>query len=56
MREAARVQSFPDGFRFRLAGIVEGYAMIGNAVPPLLANTFAVRLAELASKYNIFGQ
>jgi site-specific DNA-cytosine methylase len=54
MREAARVQSFPDFFRFRTAGIVEGYAMIGNAVPPLLANDLAIRLAELHDRYRIF--
>lgn len=54
MREAARVQSFPDFFSFRTTGIVEGYAMIGNAVPPLLANAFAIRLAELDERYDIF--
>jgi site-specific DNA-cytosine methylase len=56
MREAARVQSFPDFFSFKTTGIVEGYAMIGNAVPPLLANTFASRLAELDERYNFFSR
>jgi hypothetical protein len=56
MREAARVQSFPDFFSFKTTGIVEGYAMIGNAVPPLLANTFANRLAELDERYNFFSR
>lgn len=36
LREAARLQSFPDGFRFH-AGMRETERMIGNAVPPVLA-------------------
>jgi site-specific DNA-cytosine methylase len=55
IREAARVQSFPDSFSFRSTGIVEGYAMIGNAVPPLLSARLAARFAELHLRDNIFG-
>ncbi|MCL6547195.1 MAG: DNA cytosine methyltransferase [Bryobacteraceae bacterium] len=38
--EAARLQSFPDGFTF--AGTMNpAFRQIGNAVPPLLANVLA---------------
>jgi DNA (cytosine-5)-methyltransferase 1 len=42
VREAARVQSFPDNFIFRYNSVLNGYKMIGNAVPV----EFARRLAE----------
>jgi DNA (cytosine-5)-methyltransferase 1 len=45
VREAARLQSFPDGFRF--AGTMNSaFRQIGNAVPPLLAWAVAKRLKE----------
>jgi site-specific DNA-cytosine methylase len=56
MREAARVQSFPDFFRFRTAGIVDGYSMIGNAVPPLLSAQLAERLALMHAKHGVPGR
>ena len=54
IREAARVQSFPDFFELHSAGIVNTYAMVGNAVPPLLANMFAQSFDGLHVAYDIF--
>ena len=54
MREAARIQSFPDYFSFAGVGIVDGYAMIGNAVPPLLARQLAASLLTAAGASLLF--
>jgi DNA (cytosine-5)-methyltransferase 1 len=49
VREAARLQSFPDGFRF--AGAMNAtYRQIGNAVPPLLAKAVASKLKVLLAR------
>ncbi|MBS7790270.1 DNA cytosine methyltransferase [Roseococcus sp. SDR] len=45
VREAARLQSFPDGFRF--AGTMNpAFRQIGNAVPPMMANALARVMKE----------
>lgn len=40
IREAARLQGFPDGFRFS-GGMNQAFRQIGNAVPPVLALAMA---------------
>lgn len=37
VRECARIQTFPDSFKFIYSDIKDGYKMVGNAVPPRLA-------------------
>jgi site-specific DNA-cytosine methylase len=56
IREAARIQTFPDFFEFGTVGVVDGYGMIGNAVPPLISSLFAGRLAELHTQYGLFAK
>ena len=46
MREAARLQSFPDWFEFPTTRIREASALIGSAVPPLLAWHLGVQVAR----------
>jgi len=46
VREVARIQTFPDDFRFVYSNVSDGYKMIGNAVPV----EFAFRLAEKIRK------
>lgn len=46
IREAARIQSFPDGFTFA-GNIGDRFRQIGNAVPPLLAYGIGLHLMKL---------
>lgn len=46
VREVARVQSFPDDFKFIYTDLNVGYKMIGNAVPVELAYHVAVAIRE----------
>lgn len=46
VREAARIQSFPDDFDF-IGNRGNAYQMIGNAVPPKLAKAVAESISEL---------
>lgn len=47
VRESARIQTFPDAYRFASVGLIDAFRMIGNAVPPLLSAQFADRIAQV---------
>src|SRR5699024_12433557 len=44
VREAARIQGFPDDFKFYYDSLNNGYIMLGNAVPVDLAYYVALRI------------
>ena len=48
VREAARLQTFPDHYTFG-SSQTDAYKMIGNAVPPKFAKSLAIALSELLS-------
>jgi DNA (cytosine-5)-methyltransferase 1 len=50
VREAARLQGFPDDFEF-VAPRGSQYKMIGNAVPPIFSQQLAQAVSELLDKY-----
>jgi DNA (cytosine-5)-methyltransferase 1 len=51
VREAARIQSFPDRHVF-YGGQVDQYRLCGNAVPPLMAHAVAVKVKEVLDRYS----
>lgn len=50
VREAARVQTFPDWFSFGEVALTDAFKMIGNAVPPLLSHLIAARIATVLAE------
>ena len=46
VREIARIQSFPDDFKFAYSKVDDAYKMIGNAVPVQLAYEIAVAIRK----------
>ena len=55
VREAARIQTFPD--RFRFAGHpTNRFRQIGNAVPPLLASAIATELVKALESHTKIGR
>ncbi len=50
VREVARIQGFPDGFKFIYEDVNYGYKMIGNAVPVELAYHVAKQVREALEK------
>ena len=51
-REAARIQSFPNDFRF-LGDITSIGMQIGNAVPPILAQKIAEKILQILNANNV---
>lgn len=49
VRECARIQTFPDNFRFVYQDVKDGYKMVGNAVPPRLAWYLAIQMKKAFS-------
>lgn len=50
IRECARIQGFPDNFKFIYENLNDGYKMIGNAVPVNLAYHIAKQIKEFLEK------
>ena len=52
VRECARIQTFPDHFRFIYTDVKDGYKMVGNAVPPRIAYYLALSIKNVVPSLN----
>lgn len=50
VREAARLQSFPDDYKF-LGGLIDQYTVVGNAVPPKFSELIGKALLSILKDY-----
>lgn len=53
VREAARVQTFPDWFSFAGTALTDAFKMVGNAVPVLLSNELAKKVAHILAERSV---
>jgi DNA (cytosine-5)-methyltransferase 1 len=60
LRECARLQGFPDNFVFTTdkgkAGLIDGYRLVGNAVPPPISRLLATSVLNLLITHLAFGE
>ena len=54
VREVARIQGFPDDFKFIYNEVDYGYKMIGNAVPVNLAYHIALQIKTTLQNKGIY--
>jgi len=53
VREVARIQTFPDDYKFIYEDVNMGYKMIGNAVPVMLAYHMALQIRKTLREHGI---